>query len=116
MECFEEQCSMDGSHAPDWIAMMSIHFRGAVRSILGTMLITCSCSVALCGAFAILLYNAWGALAKGIALAELADANRVISQEMQKIRDRSFDALLALQNSKDAKGVVLTLMLAPSRS
>jgi hypothetical protein len=114
MECFEGQCSMDGSHAPDWIVMMSIHFRGAVRSILGMMLITCS--VALCGAFAILLYNAWGALAKGIALAELADANRVISQEMQKIRDRSFDALLALQNSKDAKGVVLTLTLAPSRS
>ncbi len=83
---------------------MHILSRLSVRSILDAVFLTLA--VALCCALALLINTAWQAVGLGGHLTALAEANRVVSQGMQDMRDRSNDALVALQGSEDARAVV----------
>src|SRR5271166_4742660 len=78
--------------------------RLSVRGILNSVFIVLA--VGLCAALLIQFRSAWQSVELGQHLTALADANRTVSQGMQDLRDKTNNAVAALQNREDAAGVV----------
>jgi methyl-accepting chemotaxis protein len=78
--------------------------RLSARAILDLVFLTLS--IALCGALAVHLHGALQSVELGSRLTNLAEANRTIAHAMQNMRDKNSRALVTLQNSDEAAGVV----------